>query len=90
LKKTSNAEAEELKPKKMKQQFTIRDVIKQNYKTLIEKEIPFESTDKEYIGSYQRAVTTVLNNMSEEDQDEAQKILDMWNEQGPPPEVQLK
>jgi hypothetical protein len=90
LKKTSNGDAEESKPKKMKQVFTMRDVIKQNYKALIEKEIPFESNDKEYIGSYQRAVTTVLNNMSEEDQEEAQTILDLWNEQGPPPDVQLK
>src|SRR5271168_926506 len=49
---------------KIKQVYTIRDVIKQSYRALIEDEIPFKPTDKDYISSYQCAVTTVINNMS--------------------------
>lgn len=45
----------------------------------MEDEIPYKSMDKGYIGSYQRAVTIVPNNMSKEDIEEAEKILDLWN-----------
>jgi hypothetical protein len=80
----------EAKPKKVKPTYSIRDVIKQNYRELIEKEIPFESNDNRYLGSYQRAVTTVLNEMSDEDREEAEAILELWNEKGGPSDVQLK
>ena len=78
------------KPTKLKQVYTIRDVIKQNHRSLVEAEIPHKSTDKDYIGSYQRAVTAVLKNMAEEDLEEAEEIVELWNKQGAPPEVQLK
>ena len=90
MKKKSTEEDDAPKPKKIKEVYTLRDVIKQNYKALVEAEIPYKSTDKEYLGSYQRAVTTVLANMDQEDLDEVQNILDAWNDQGAPPEVQLK
>lgn len=90
MKKKSTEEDDAPKPKKIKEVYTLRDVIKQNYKALVEAEIPYKSTDKEYLGSYQRAVTTVLANMEQEDLDEVQNILDAWNDQGAPPEVQLK
>jgi hypothetical protein len=77
-------------PKKIKQVYTIRDVIKQHYRDLVEAQISFKPTDKEYIGSYQRAVTTVLKNMTEEEVEEAEEILESWNKQGAPPEIQLK
>ena len=80
----------EPKPKKVKQVYTIRDVIKQNYGELVAEEIGCKPDDKKYIGSYQRAVTTVHNNMSEEELDEVQRILDLWNKDGAPSEVQLK
>jgi hypothetical protein len=35
-------------------------------------------------------VTTVLKNMSEEDVEEAEEIVETWNKQGAPAEVQLK
>jgi hypothetical protein len=65
-------------------------VIKQHHRELVEAEIPYKPTDKEYIGSYQRAVTTVLNNMSEKELEEAEEIVDSWNKQGAPAEAQLK
>ena len=51
------------KPKKVKILYKIRDVVKQEYCDLIEAKILFEPTHKEYIGSYQRAVTTFIDNM---------------------------
>jgi hypothetical protein len=47
------------KSKKLKAVYTVRDVLKELYRPLIDMEIPFKSTDPEYLGSYQRAVTTV-------------------------------
>jgi vacuolar-type H+-ATPase subunit E/Vma4 len=90
IKEESKEEVDDPKPKKIKQVYSIRDVIKKNHRDLIQDEIPFKSTDKEYIGSYQRAVTTVLNNMDEKELEEAEKVLDLWNKQGAPEEVQCK
>lgn len=81
---------EEPKPKKIKKTYNIRDVIKQNYRSLVENEIPFKSTDKEYLGSYQKAVSAVLDKMNEEELEEAQNVLESWNKEGGPSEVQLK
>lgn len=75
---------------KIKQIYTIRDVIKQKYKTEVEAEIPYDHCDKKYIGSYQRAVNTVLKNLSKKDVKEAEKTVELWNAQGPPSDVQLK
>jgi len=83
-------EGGDLKPAKLKKVYTIRDVIKSIYQSRVDDEIPYKSTDKEYIGSYQRAVTAVLKNMSKKDLVEAEKILNLWNAEGPPPDVQLK
>lgn len=83
-------EDSEPKPSKIKQIYTIRDVIKQNHRALVEAEILYKSTDKDYIGSYQRAVTTVHRNMSNIELEEAENVVDLWNKQGAPPEVQLK
>lgn len=74
----------------MKAVYTIRDVIKSLHPDLILAEIPYKSTDKEYIGSYQQALTKVVANLSEEDLEEAENMLEVWNEQGASPEVQLK
>jgi hypothetical protein len=90
LKKEAGPEVEETKPKKVKMEYTVRDVVKQHYRSRVEREIPFKSTDKEYLGSYQRAVTAVLNKMTDEDLEEAEKVLDLWNKQGGPSELQLK
>ena len=82
--------SEHPKPKKTKQIYNIRDVIKQHYRNLVEEEIPYESKDPLYLGSYQKAVTTVLKNMSDEDLEEAQNILERWNKEGGPSDLQLK
>ena len=75
IKKKSATESGDPKPVKIKQVYSIRDVIKQNYQDLIQDEIPYNSSDKCYLGSYQRAVTTVQKNMTESDLEEAQKIV---------------
>ena len=79
-----------VKPKKLKQFYSLRDVIKENYRHLIDKEIPHQSGDKEYIAKFQAAVTTVLKNMSEEDLEEAEEIVEEWNTEGAPSDIQLK
>jgi hypothetical protein len=86
----SAPQVEKPKPKKVKSFYTIRDVIKHQYKSLVDKEIPFKSTDKEYLGSYQKAVTSVLNKMSEEDLEEAENLVESWNQEGGPSDLQLK
>jgi hypothetical protein len=98
IKKETTAEKETAaeggvpKPTKLKQFYNVRDVIKdsEKYKAMIKDEIPYKPSDKEYIGSYQRAVTTVLESLSGKELQEAQNIADLWNKQGAPPEVQLK
>ena len=86
----SDSDKEEHKPKKVKQNYTIRDVIKQNYQSLIKDKIPFNPKEKEYIGSYQRAVMDVINEMDEDEQKEAERILEEWNKTRGPSGVQLK
>lgn len=88
--KESTVKGGDPKPTKVKQVYSLRDVIKQHHRGLVEAEIPYKPTDKEYIGSYQRAVTTVLKNMSEKEVEEAEEIVDSWNKEGAPAEVQLK
>lgn len=90
LSKNREAEVDEPKPKKVKQLYSIRDVIKQHYRALIDDEIPYKPTEKEYLGSYQRAVTTVLKNMSDKDLEDAEEIVERWNKEGAPSDVQLK
>ena len=77
-------------PQKVKPIYTIRDVIKQNYRELVEKKIPFKPTDCKYIESYQWAVTEVMENMAEEDLTAAEEIAKDWSEQGTLAEVKLK
>lgn len=90
IKKETTVEGEDPKPMKLKQVYTIRDVVKQQYRAEIEEEIPYQHGEKEYIGSYQNAVTKVLNNLSKKDVKEAEKMVELWNTQGPPSNVQLK
>ena len=75
---------------KYKQVYTIRDVIKQRYRELIEDEIPYKSTEKQYLSSYQSVVTRVHQNMSEDDLAEVQKMVDLWNSNGAPSDLKLK
>jgi hypothetical protein len=51
-KKDTSVKGRDPKPKKIKQVYTIQDVIKQHYRDLIEAQISFKPTNKEYIGSY--------------------------------------
>jgi hypothetical protein len=90
LKKETATQSGDPKPKKIKQVYSLRDVIKQIHRDLIEAEIPHKPTDKAYIGSYQRAVTAVHRKMSKTQLKEAEKMVDLWNGKGAPAEVQLK
>jgi len=90
IKKESATKVEKPKPKKLKKIYTIRDVIKHHYRSRVMEEIPFKPTDRGYLGSYQKAVTKVLNNMSEKDLEEAENIQESWNKEGGPSEIQLK
>ena len=78
------------KPKKVKPLYNIRDVVKQNYRELVEEKIPFKPNDPKYIGSYQAAVTEVIQNMAEEDLAAVEEIAEEWSKQGAPAEVKLK
>ena len=88
--KKSATESGDPKLVKIKQVYSIRDVIKQNYQDLVQDEIPYNSSDRCYLSSYQQVVTTVQKNMTKSDLEEAQKIVDLWNVQGAPSDVKLK
>lgn len=85
-----DAPKSKVKPRKRKQLYTIRDVIKENYRYLVDEEIPYKSGEPEYLARFQAAVTTVLNNMSEEDLEQVEDIVEQWNREGAPSELQLK
>lgn len=78
------------KPTKIKQEYTIRDVIKQKYRSLVDKEIPHEPHTKEYLSHYQRAVTRVIKKMGSTQRMQLEELAESWNEQGAPREVQFK
>ncbi len=90
IEKESCNDDDNSKPSKLKQSYKIRDVIKQIHQERIEQEIPHSSNDKQYLSCYQRAVTTVYQNLSNDELKEAEGILDSWNKQGAPFEKQLK
>lgn len=74
----------------MKKVYTIRDVIKQIYKDRIQEEIPYKPSDKKYIGRYQIALSSVQQNLTTEENEEAEELVALWNKQGAPAEMQLK
>lgn len=78
------------KPCKLKKAYTARDVVKQKYRSLIDKEIPHAPQTKEYLGQYQRAVTNVLKRMDETERKKIEELAQTWNEEGAPREVQFK
>jgi hypothetical protein len=78
------------KPRKVKKLYCVRDVVKLHHGDLVAKEIGYKTDNPKYLANYQRAVTAVIDNMTEEDLEAAQQIANDWSEQGAPPEVQLK
>lgn len=82
--------AEQAKPKNTRQVYTIRDVIKQNYQSLVDEQNPYKSNDKRYLSSYQLAVNAVIDNLDKEELDKVEKLVESWNKDGAPSELQLK
>jgi hypothetical protein len=46
--------------------------------------------DKSYPGIYQKVVSELMKNMSEEETQEMQEMLEEWQAEGPPLDVRLK
>lgn len=46
--------------------------------------------DKTFPGIYQKAVTEYMKNMSDEENQEMQELLDEWQAEGPPLDIRLK
>jgi hypothetical protein len=94
LKKEQNLMKETLedcpKPAKIKGAYTARDVIKQQYRSLLDEEILFKPQTKENLSQYQCAVTTVLNQMDGSERKKVEELAQSWNEQGAPRKVQYK
>jgi hypothetical protein len=80
----------EPKTRKIRPSYKIRDVVKQLFRDEIDSEIPYEPKDKAYISCYQKAVTKVLDNLTEEQLEEAEELLETWNKEGASKEVKLK
>lgn len=78
------------KNRKPKPVYTVRDVLTELYRPAIDAEIALKSTDPDYLGSYQRAVTTVWNNMDDEQAEEVWDLVKEWNKEGAPTAIQLK
>ena len=90
MKKEAQPAAEAPKPKKLKPIYKLRDVVKKLYRWRIEDKIPYKSTEPEYLGRYQKAVSDVLDDMTEEELEEAETLLEQWNKEGGPSDLQLK
>jgi len=88
--KETAPEGKKKKTKKFKPKYTVRDVIKKNYRDRIEAEIPHEPSSKEYLRLYQNAVTKVWEKMDDEDLEEAETVLELWNKEGVPPKIQQR
>jgi hypothetical protein len=82
--------SDDITPIKIKELYTVRDVIKQEYSEEILAEIGYKPNEEKFIGNYQRAVTTVYENMSSSELKKAEEIADNWNKLKAPPHVQLK
>lgn len=78
------------KPKKVKMFYGPRDVIKQNYRDKIDEEINLKPNEYGYIRGYQKAVTTILEQLDDDEKEEVQRLVDLWNTEGGPSDVQLK
>jgi hypothetical protein len=61
-----------------------------NYRHLIEAQIPHEPKTTEYIAAYQGAVTKVIKNLDDDLQETVENLVEEWNKEGAPPELQLK
>jgi hypothetical protein len=80
------------RPSKYKKVYNERDVVRACYKTkvnsrAIKKGGPKGS--KAYIKVYARALSWVIEKLSEADYAKVQKTVKHWNTSGPPPEVQI-
>jgi len=90
IQKETSKDSDVPKPKKSKQKYNIRDVIRQLYRDRIEEEIPYDSNDPRHLGAYQKAVSTVHANMTEDELDEAGRTLESWHQEGVPRNMQVK
>lgn len=86
----TSKKGETSKPRKPKQKYKIRDVIQRVYRERIEELIPVEKSDKDFIGHYQRAVSTVQESLTSEEMEEVEAKMETWNTEGLPQDVQLK
>ena len=66
------------------------DVIKKKYGDRVKEKIPFQPGETQFVANYQRAVTTVVNEMDDEERKNAEELVDSWNKDGPPGAYQLK
>lgn len=78
------------KPKKVKQTYNIRDVIREKYSDEIKAANPYTPGDKEFVGNFGKALNSVMGNLNDDELKEAEELTDLWNEQGPPADFQLK
>jgi hypothetical protein len=74
----------------VKQVYAIRDVIKHKYRVLIDEQNPHQPNEREYLGSYQKALSKVQQDMTEKDLEDLQNIADLWNSEGAPSQMKLK
>jgi hypothetical protein len=56
----------------------------------MDEEISFKPQTKEYLGQYQCAITTVLNQIDGSERKKVEELAQLWNEQGAPHKVQYK
>jgi hypothetical protein len=90
IERTDAPDEDDPKPSKLKQTYTIRDVVMQMYPELVAAENPYSPSDRQYIGSFQRSVTNAVSKLDEDNLKEVEEMLEKWNKDGAPSEVQLK
>lgn len=82
------------RPSRYKKVYTDRDVVKFFYKNAVstraEKKGGDRKGSKAYLKAYAKALSHVIDKLSEEDYQKVRDTTEEWNSTGPPPHVQLQ
>lgn len=82
------------RPSRYKKVYTERDVVKFFYKQAVNDRAEKKSGDrkgsKAYLKAYNKALSYIIEKLTEDDYKKVHDTADEWNSTGPPPHVQLQ
>jgi hypothetical protein len=75
---------------KWKKNWTLRKVVAVKKRAVIDEEIGEGPGNPEYMGKYAKAVSEVLNNLTQVEKKEYMGLVEEWNKSRPPTEVRIR